>query len=69
MSRFEIARRREINRRNRLALLPLAKCQAGCDGECCDKRCPQIRDGEPEKSGRFCPLPPSGLAALRELGE
>ena len=31
-------------------------CHAGCDGECTWEHCPQIRDGEPEKSGRHCPL-------------
>ena len=32
-------------------------CAAGKDGECNWADCPQLRDGEPEKSGRFCPLP------------
>lgn len=32
-------------------------CMAGMDGECNGKGCPQNKDGEPEKSGRFCPLP------------
>lgn len=36
---------------------PLKTCQAGLDGECYHPLCPQLRDGEPEKSGRFCPLP------------
>lgn len=31
-------------------------CQAGMDGDCFWKKCPQIRDGEPETSGRHCPL-------------
>ena len=35
-------------------------CHSGSDGEGCaatnDKRCPQLRDGEPGKSGRHCPL-------------
>lgn len=31
-------------------------CCAGTDGECLWKDCPQLRDGEPEKSGRHCPL-------------
>ena len=26
------------------------------DGDCYWPGCPQIRDGEPEKSGRHCPL-------------
>jgi hypothetical protein len=31
-------------------------CHSASDGECDDRRCPQIRDGEPAKSGRHCPL-------------
>lgn len=31
-------------------------CQAGRDGDCYWKHCPQTRDGEPGKSGRHCPL-------------
>lgn len=31
-------------------------CHAGSDGECNWSKCPQIKDGEPEKSGRHCPL-------------
>jgi hypothetical protein len=32
------------------------KCHADSDGDCdwCD--CPQIRDGEPHKTDRHCPL-------------
>lgn len=32
------------------------RCHSGQDGECTWKHCPQLRDGEPEKSGRHCPL-------------
>lgn len=32
-------------------------CRAGKDGECNWCNCPQERDGEPARSGRFCPLP------------
>lgn len=32
------------------------RCHAGRDGDCIDPRCPQLRDGEPAKSGRHCPL-------------
>jgi hypothetical protein len=32
------------------------RCQAHKDGECTWALCPQIRDGEPKKSGRHCPL-------------
>jgi hypothetical protein len=30
-------------------------CHADNDGECSWRYCPQIRDGEPAKSGRHCP--------------
>lgn len=33
------------------------RCRCSSDGEVCNwDRCPQIRDGEPDKSGRHCPL-------------
>lgn len=31
-------------------------CHSSNDGECNWEHCPQLRDGEPEKSGRSCPL-------------
>lgn len=31
-------------------------CHADMDGECSWPGCPQLRDGEPMKSGRHCPL-------------
>jgi len=31
-------------------------CHAGSDGDCSWAECPQLRDGEPIKSGRHCPL-------------
>lgn len=31
-------------------------CRAARDGECFWEKCPQIRDGEPKRSGRSCPL-------------
>jgi hypothetical protein len=31
-------------------------CHAGSDGDCTWEDCPQIRDGEPKKTGRSCPL-------------
>lgn len=31
-------------------------CRAGRDGDCSWKGCPQIKDGEPAKTGRHCPL-------------
>lgn len=34
----------------------LGFCQGASDGECIWKHCPQLRDGEPKRSGRHCPL-------------
>jgi hypothetical protein len=31
-------------------------CHSEEDGDCFWERCPQLRDGEPQKSGRHCPL-------------
>jgi hypothetical protein len=31
-------------------------CRAAVDGECVWKGCPQLRDGEPRRTGRSCPL-------------
>lgn len=36
---------------------PLTHCAADKDGECNHPDCPQLRDNEPYKSGRSCPLP------------
>lgn len=36
--------------------LPLVRCAAGRDGDCYHPDCPQVREGEPGKSGRSCPL-------------
>lgn len=33
-----------------------AECHADSDGDCNWRQCPQLRDGEPRKSGRDCPL-------------
>ncbi len=38
-------------------------CHGREDGECHWKRCPQLRDGEPERSGRHCPLDKYGDTA------
>lgn len=38
----------------------LTRCAAGRDGECGHAQCPQLRDGEPAKSGRHCPLDNEG---------
>lgn len=35
---------------------PLTRCAAARDGDCSHAQCPQVRDGEPNKSGRACPL-------------
>ena len=32
------------------------ECHAQMDGDCVWEKCPQLRDGEPAKSGRHCPL-------------
>lgn len=32
------------------------RCHAGKDGDCVHRQCPQLRDGEPAKTGRHCPL-------------
>ncbi|WP_242540132.1 hypothetical protein [Trinickia mobilis] len=37
-----------------------ARCAAHPDGDCTHAKCPQLRDGEPEKSGRHCPLDTRG---------
>ncbi len=37
------------------------RCHSCSDGECFWKDCPQLRDGEPEKSGRHCPLDDSDV--------
>lgn len=37
-------------------LFPEDGCHAGRDGECNWTKCPQTRDGEPEKTRRHCPL-------------
>lgn len=37
-------------------VLPLVHCAADKDGECRHKDCPQIRDDEPKRSGRHCPI-------------
>lgn len=31
-------------------------CRAGTDGDCFWSECPQLADGEPEATGRHCPL-------------
>jgi hypothetical protein len=52
---FAIDDKRKKEEAERVKLL-LKRCAAGRDGECGHPQCPQIRDGEPVKSGRHCPL-------------
>lgn len=40
---------------NRLPVTEQPRCHA-YDVDCDWEHCPQIRDGEPRKSGRHCPL-------------
>lgn len=49
---------RRAERFPELALKPAAlmRCAADRDGECVHAQCPQLRDGEPAKSRRHCPL-------------
>lgn len=35
---------------------PAERCHANRDGECNHKDCPQLRDNEPEVTGRHCPI-------------
>lgn len=35
---------------------PEPRCHADRDGDCYWTGCPQLRDGEPFKTGRHCPL-------------
>lgn len=47
----------EITRlKEELDILKRLRCQADRDGECHWEHCPQLRDGEPDKSERNCPL-------------
>ena len=41
----------------------LTSCQADRDGDCGHPACPQLRDGEPDATGRDCPLGLEGGAA------
>jgi hypothetical protein len=35
---------------------PVEHCHADRDGDCYWEGCPQVKDGEPDKTGRHCPL-------------
>jgi predicted HAD superfamily Cof-like phosphohydrolase len=50
----EDAVRREI--RVMLAEESPTRCASASDGDCVHRHCPQLRDGEPRRSGRSCPL-------------
>ena len=50
-----VARAREHLRACGVELAP-ERCQAARDGECDYAHCPQLRDGEPARSGRHCPV-------------
>jgi hypothetical protein len=41
-------------------------CHANRDGDCSWKDCPQLRDGEPKKTGRHCPFDTEGGEWLQE---
>lgn len=38
----------------------MTRCQADDDDDCEYAECPQLRDGEPKKSARHCPLDQMG---------
>jgi hypothetical protein len=48
--------RDEVKAISSSATKPLTRCAAGRDGECGHAQCPQLRDSEPAKSSRHCPL-------------
>lgn len=35
---------------------PITRCASDRDGDCSHHACPQLRDREPQASGRSCPL-------------
>jgi protein gp37 len=39
----------------------MERCHANRDGDCRAKSCPQLRDGEPLRSGRHCPIDTWGI--------
>lgn len=38
------------------SVIAMISCHGERDGECCWEHCPQLRDNEPQTSGRHCPL-------------
>lgn len=49
------AKREPITRAPRLPRADYPGCHSDNDGDCTWSGCPQLRDGEPERSGRHCP--------------
>lgn len=52
----EIDRELAASNRQRRQAKPLTSCAADRDGDCDHPQCPQLRDAEPAKSGRSCPM-------------
>jgi hypothetical protein len=52
---FKVAYQRAVKEEGERAN-PEERCHADSDGDCEWHGCPQLRDGEPAKSGRHCPL-------------
>ena len=40
----------------RVSVWAAGYCHAGRDGDCDAAECPQLRDGEPGRTGRHCPI-------------
>ena len=47
----------------------LARCHSGRDGDCVWSECPQLRDNEPEKTGRHCPHDLAVMRFFESIGE
>jgi hypothetical protein len=47
---------RGLTERGYAESVTLKRCAADRDGDCVHEQCPQLRDGEPAKSRRHCPL-------------
>jgi len=37
-------------------LVPIKQCASDNDGDCYHVQCPQLKDNEPSRTGRSCPL-------------
>jgi len=44
----------------------MTRCQSDDDGDCDWPGCPQRRDGEPERTGRHCPIDAAENARARD---